>query len=292
MVQALNRIRVALNVSSMTDAELLQLIVAITALAPQSSLIGIAANATSVSAVTIKGATFKAADEAVTADEERLRNDKVAKGTARGAVESEVTSLAGLVGNNAKTPADVAGMAFAVRAPVVVASATPAVPESLDVTMPKKGHGRCKVSVHETGTTHGRYVAEWSPDPIGANTWTSLPGTGKSRTITGASGTKVWVQFARVRGQLQSAWCTPVLVTIPRWGTSPSLRRAGRRRGSPAFVFRGGGDGGGAGEEGRAKLSHHRIERVGHDARPCPRPAPRPCSTTSRGTLRAPATHA
>jgi hypothetical protein len=29
------------------------------------------------------------------------------------------------------------------------------------------------------------------------------------------AGTKLWVQFAAVRHGVQSAWCTPVLVTIP-----------------------------------------------------------------------------
>jgi hypothetical protein len=38
---------------------------------------------------------------------------------------------------------------------------------------------------------------------------------GKTRAVTGPSGTKVWVRFARVRGGLQSAWSVPILVTIP-----------------------------------------------------------------------------
>jgi hypothetical protein len=215
MKQALNRMRIALNVASMTDADLLKLIVAIVALAPQSALITIPAIAASVAAVTSKGAAFKSAEETVTADEEKLRNDKTAKLAARGAIENEVTSLAALVGTNAKDASQVASMAFEVRASPVVAKASPAVPESIDIVTPKKVRGRVKASVHETGKTKGRYVAEWSPDPIGPSTWAALPGTGKSRTLTGQSGTKVWVRFARVRGQLQSDWCTPVLVTIP-----------------------------------------------------------------------------
>ncbi len=51
---------------------------------------------------------------------------------------------------------------------------------------------------------------------IGSGPWTALPGTGKSRKLLGyASGTKLWVRFAAVRRGLQSAWSTPVLVTIP-----------------------------------------------------------------------------
>jgi hypothetical protein len=215
MAQALNRLRIALNLATMTDADLLKLVVAIVALAPQSALIGIPAIATSVAAVTTKGATFKAAEDAVTADEEKLHNDKIARLAARGAVENEVTSLAGLVGTNAKDATQVAGMAFEVRATPVVATAPPAVPEQIDVVTPKKARGHVKAVVHETGKTRGRYAAQWSPDPIGAGTWAALPGTGKSRTITGASGTRVWVQFARVRGQLQSAWSAPVLIVLP-----------------------------------------------------------------------------
>lgn len=215
MAQALNRLRIALNLASMTDADLLKLVVAIVALAPQSALLAIPAIATSVAAVTTKGAAFKTADEAVTADEEKLANDRTAKLAARGAVENEITSLAGLVGVNAKDATQVAGMAFAVRATPVVATAPPEVPESIGVVMPKRARGRAKATVNEPKGTKGRYAAQWSPDPMGANTWAALPGTGKSRTITGASGTRVWVQFARVRGQLQSAWSAPVLIVLP-----------------------------------------------------------------------------
>jgi hypothetical protein len=211
MTQALNRIRIALNLSAMTDAEILQLVVAIAAVAPQSALISVAAIAASVAAVATKGAAFKAYDEAVTADEEKTRIDKAGKLGSRGALESELTSLAGLVGNNAKTPADVASMALTVAASRVVATAPPATPETVNVVVPKKVRGRAKVSVPSTG----RFVAQGSADPIGPATWYDLPGTGKSRTLTGASGTKIWVRFARVRGQLQSDWSTPVLVTLP-----------------------------------------------------------------------------
>lgn len=96
-----------------------------------------------------------------------------------------------------------------------VDTAPPEIPQSLDVKIPKTAKGRARVSVHETGDTHGRYVAESSPDPVGPTTRSPLPGTGKSRTLTGPSGTKVWVRFARVRGQMQSDWSTPVLVTLP-----------------------------------------------------------------------------
>ena len=215
MTQAMNRIRVALNLSEMSDADLLRLVVAIAALAPKSALMSIAAISTSVAAIGTKGAAFKTADDTVTADEEKLKNDKAEKVNARGTLVAEVESFAGLVSANAQTPADVTGMALDVRSPRIIATAAVETPTSIDVLIPKNGHGRCKATVHETGTTRGKYVAEWCPDPIGSAPWASLPGTGKSRTITGQSGTKVWVRFARVRGQSQSPFCTPVLITIP-----------------------------------------------------------------------------
>ena len=54
-----------------------------------------------------------------------------------------------------------------------------------------------------------------SANPITATSWEGLTGGGKSRKLTGASGTQVWVQMALTRGQLQSAWSTPVLITFP-----------------------------------------------------------------------------
>jgi hypothetical protein len=59
-----------------------------------------------------------------------------------------------------------------------------------------KVHGKARVSVQETGTSRGSYAAEMSLDPTGV--WSSLPGSGKERKLTGfASGTKIWVRFAQ-----------------------------------------------------------------------------------------------
>ncbi len=166
MTQALNRIRIALNLVTMTDEQLLALVVAIGALSPQSALMTVPAIAASTAAVLAKGAAFKTADDAVTGDEEKLRNDKTAKRLSRGLLESEVLSLAGLVANNAKDPSQVASMAFTASEGRTVNTAPPEVPQAIDVTIPKRVHGRCKVSVDETGTTHGRYVAEQSPESV------------------------------------------------------------------------------------------------------------------------------
>ena len=51
-----------------------------------------------------------------------------------------------------------------------------------------------------------------SPDGI---TWSALPGSGKSRDLTGKSGTSIWVRFALQVRQQQSAWSEPVHITFP-----------------------------------------------------------------------------
>jgi hypothetical protein len=66
--------------------------------------------------------------------------------------------------------------------------------------------------VQVTGTTRQFFDAQSSPD---GTTWTDLPGTGKTRDLTGKSGTFVWVRFALLRGQQQSPWSAPVQVTFP-----------------------------------------------------------------------------
>ena len=86
-------------------------------------------------------------------------------------------------------------------------------PTQIDTRFPKVGHGKATVSVHETGTTRHQYAAEQSLDGI---TWTQLGVShGKTRVVTGASGTKVWVRFAMVRGTLQSDWSAAAIITLP-----------------------------------------------------------------------------
>ena len=161
-------------------------------------------------------AALSTANIAVAADRLKLKTDLATETTARAALDGEVRTLAALVEKDAKSPADIQGAGLVPLGPRVMAKLPPEVPEQIDTTIPKKGRGKVKVSVHETGPIRGEYVAEWSPEPVGPSTWAPLGiGHGKTRTVTGASGTKVWVRFARVRGELQSAWSIPVLVTIP-----------------------------------------------------------------------------
>jgi len=42
-----------------------------------------------------------------------------------------------------------------------------------------------------------------------------MPGAGKQRKLSGyASGTRLWVRFAAVKYGQQSAWSTPVMLTM------------------------------------------------------------------------------
>src|ERR1700744_933226 len=61
MTQALNRIRVALDIGGMTDADLLKLVLSIAMLALTSSLITVASIQACVAAIAAKGAAFKTA---------------------------------------------------------------------------------------------------------------------------------------------------------------------------------------------------------------------------------------
>jgi hypothetical protein len=212
----LNRLRILLSLGELSDAELLLLAASIVTLAPQSSLISVPAIATSVTAITTKAAALKAGGEAVKSGDDQLLNAKTTASAARVALQNEVGSLMGLVTNNAKTASDVTSMAFKVRPPVTISTATGVQPPaSIDVKLPKTVRGEFTATAHDAGNAKWHYAAECSPDPIGASTWAPLPGVGRSRKVTGVSGTKVWVRFARVRGQIQSDWSTPILVTIP-----------------------------------------------------------------------------
>ena len=115
---------------------------------------------------------------------------------------------------NAKTEADVASMAFEAMLRKSAPSDLPPV-ESIDVRTGPKGSGRAYASAHETGPTKWHYAAQSSPGPMDPSTWSDLIGDGKQRKLHGRSGSSIWVRFARKRGDQQSEWCTPVLITFP-----------------------------------------------------------------------------
>ena len=170
----------------------------------------------SLAALLQKDTDLASSNGTVTSDKQKLKTDAAAEIVCRSELDLEIRTYAALVERGAKSPADLQGAGFTPRPPKASKTLSPEAPESLDVVFPKKGHGKAKVSVHETGKSRGSYVAEQCFDPSGTGTWTPLGvGMGKARWVSAASGTKVWVRFAAVRGQLQSGWCTPVLVTIP-----------------------------------------------------------------------------
>ena len=65
-------------------------------------------------------------------------------------------------------------------------------------------------------STHKKFGAQVSSEPVGPTTWVDLNGTGKRRLISGhPSGSLLWVRFRSLRGQAASEWCAPVSVTVP-----------------------------------------------------------------------------
>jgi hypothetical protein len=161
--------------------------------------------------------TLTTANSAVAADRIKLQTDLASEATARTTVDGDIRGFAALVERGAKTPADVQGAGLKPLPQKQTAVADPQTPDRIDMKIPAKGHGRARMTVYEpAGSIKGQYVAESSPDPYGPTTWAQLGiGHGKSRWVSGTPGTKVWVRFARIRGQAQSAWSTPQLVTIP-----------------------------------------------------------------------------
>jgi hypothetical protein len=210
----LKRFFVSLNLAALTDEDRETKLASILSVAPQSTLMANTAIAASVTALTAKGATLKSCRNIVIADAQKLATDTGTCNTARGDFDTELLTLTGLVSTNAKSPADLTGMGLDERPPAPPKPAF-APPDALDITNPKKGVGWTTVSAHVPANSRIRWAVQMSPDPVGANTWTEVYGVGKSRKITGPSGSKVWVRFAMLRRGVPSAWGTPVLVTIP-----------------------------------------------------------------------------
>jgi hypothetical protein len=159
-------------------------------------------------------ASYKTTVATAAASAKQHEIDLAAQATAQDANDRSLLLVKALTESAAKTASDVTSMAFVARGPRPLAPPL-LPPDSLEVTIGRKGHGKVRVSAHELGTTRRQYAAQMSPDPIGANTWVSLPGSGKSRRLTGKSGTSAWVRFALVHGGQQSDWGTPVFITFP-----------------------------------------------------------------------------
>lgn len=205
-----SRWRIALDTKVLDDLAKGNLVASIDKLSKQSNLMSIPAIAACVAALVTKAATLKASNEAVDLDEKKLKTDVQARDASRTGLDTELVSLKALVGNHATSAADVTGMGFQ----LIDTTASRTKPDApVAIAKPGKQPGKARAAV--AGKIRGRFVAEMALDPA-AGPWTSLPGNGKERKLSGfASGTKVAVRFAQVRYGLQSDWSVPVIVNIP-----------------------------------------------------------------------------
>jgi len=202
--------RISLDTSTLDPALAEALVTGIKKVAPQSALIQVPAIAASYAAVVAKGTALGLLVTAVAEDEKVLKADIKKRDGALSALLLELVGLKSLVVSNATSEADISGMGFVVLTGGKASKVKPDPPFALIVKM-GKDHGKARVSVQ--GARREHYVAECATDPNG--TWSSLPGNGKERKLSGyPSGTKLWVRFAQVRYGLQSDWSTPALVTF------------------------------------------------------------------------------
>ena len=204
-------------VSELTDQQRHELVAGIAQAAPQSQLVlDNPVMATGLALLVAIDAALAESNATIAADRVKLKLDLGTEAGHRALFDGQLRTFATMTTTYAKAPTDVTGVGFPSRAPTPGKKLPPEVPASIDTSFPRRGHGKATVSVHETGRSRRQYAAEWSLEPLGPGSWRPLGvGRGKTRLVTGASGTQVWVRFATVRGQLQSDWCTPVLVTLP-----------------------------------------------------------------------------
>jgi hypothetical protein len=212
--QPISRIRVSLPTTTLTDAERLALITGIQKVAPSSALIKVPAIATSITALGTNGAALKAASDQVAEDLKQLKLDEATRDQARADTDLAFVTLKALVTQSAQSATDVTSVGLEVLNTVRPTPSKPAVPGPI-VVLPTTKSGTAKIGVSAKGELGYLTVAEVSTDPIGAGTWTLLPGSGKQRKLSGyASGTKLWVRFAAVRYGQMSDWSVPVLLTV------------------------------------------------------------------------------
>jgi hypothetical protein len=210
----LSRWRAAMNTRLMNDAERATTLTGIQKAAQQGTLIQVPAIAASFAALGTKGTTFATEVAEASSYESLFRASVTARDLARFALDLELDTFRTLVENNATNAGDVTSMGLPLLT-ISSASRTPPDPPAALLVKPGTVHGKARVVVAGAGYM-GTFAAEVSTDPIGAATWSSLPGTGKQRKLAGyPSGTKLWVHFAAIRFGMQSAWSVPVLVTIP-----------------------------------------------------------------------------
>lgn len=204
-----------MNLSIVDDRWRFDTIASITQNAPQSQLYAtVPAIQAAVASLGALGAALKAKSDTVAADRAKLDIDLDAEMNARSDVDAALLTIKSLFENNAKSEEDLTAGGLQKRGPK--ASAAPLQPPpSVDLTFPKTLRGQFTASAHHTGPGRAQYAAQLSTEATPIN-WGDLKGTGKSRKVTGQrSGSQVWIRFARLSGQDQSEWGTPVLVTVP-----------------------------------------------------------------------------
>ena len=166
-----------------------------------------------IDGLTVDDADLTTASKKIDTDRNQLRLDIAAEAQVRNRVIGSVRAVVTAVTNVAQSPADLHNAGIPAAPPRPPKNQPPAVPQQLNVTFPKRGHGKATVTVEETGPTKHEYAAQSSLDGV---TWIQLGvSRGKTRMVTAPTGTQVWVRFAMVRGPMQSAWSMPVLVTLP-----------------------------------------------------------------------------
>jgi hypothetical protein len=209
------RTLVGLDVSRLTDKQLQDVTAGVTVAAPKSTLIAaIPEMKASAAAMDQKSATLADKNKKVVDAKAALRQAVSDEAEARADLQGEVRHFVTLTNNNAKSPTEIQDVGLHAAPPKPPRNSPPEVPQRIDNRPPRKGHGKTVVVVADVDADRRRFAAEQSLD--GGATWAPLGVThGKTRPVTGPTGTKVWVRFAMIRGQLQSAWSVPILVTIP-----------------------------------------------------------------------------
>jgi hypothetical protein len=208
------RFRAALNPSALDDTERTEALASIQKVAQQGPLFQIAAIVASYAALGSKGTNLTTAIAQAAADRAAYEKSVGTRDTARLTFDRELDTYKTLVENNAASTGDVTGMGLSLLT-IATPTRTPPDPPAALIVKIGKQHGKARVAVAGKGY-QGSFAAQVSADPIGPATWSALPGTGKQRKLNGyPTGTKLWVQFAAIRFGMQSAWCTPVLITIP-----------------------------------------------------------------------------
>jgi len=205
----------ALELSATNDVGLHALASDIALAAKTSGLVAASpAMQASVAAIATMDAALDTDNQLVADDRAKLRIDIASEAVARTALVAGIRTYATLVAGDAKSYADVHAAGLPPLGPRQPRNTPPTIPMIIDNKPPKTGHGKTTVSVGDLGADKRQFVAQQSLD--GGTTWTQLGvGLGKTRVVTGPSGTKVMVRFAMVRSGMTSDYSVAITVTIP-----------------------------------------------------------------------------